>query len=88
MTDNERSSQPGATELRDAPILRTKGLLAEYTTGQAPSGEWFALGTVRGETFRLKEPAWLLVGMGPSREDAVANLADRLELEAARFSAA
>ena len=85
MTDSERSSESGATELRTARILRTRGLLAEYTTGQAPSGEWFALGTVRSEIAIPSPPAWILVGTGPSAEDAVGGLMAELETEASRI---
>ncbi|HEX5165893.1 MAG TPA: hypothetical protein VFV93_10900, partial [Thermomicrobiales bacterium] len=66
MTDNAQSSEHGATELRNVRILRSKGLLAEYTTGQAPSGEWFALGSVRSELPLTSPPAWILVGTGGS----------------------
>lgn len=85
MTDNERTSESGARELRNARILRTRGLLAEYTTGQAPSGEWFALGSVRSEVPLITPPAWILVGTGPSAEDAVGGLMIELESEARRI---
>jgi hypothetical protein len=68
--------------------VRTKGLFAEYSTGMRPSGEWFALGTVQGEHVTLKHPAWVIVGMGRSQEDAIASMVDRLEQEATRFSIA
>lgn len=84
MTDSEHSSESGATELRDARILRARGLLAEYTTGQSPSGEWFALGTVRGELPLPSTPAWILVGAGASAEDAIGGLMIQLESEARR----
>lgn len=73
---------------RAAPIVRTNGLLAEYSVGMRPSGEWFALGTVRGEDMGFQHPAWVLVGMGTSQEDAVASLTARLKFEADRLSAA
>lgn len=85
MTDNEQSSGSGATELHNAQILRTKGLLAEYTTGRSPSGEWFALGTVRSELPLSSPPAWILVGTGNSVEDAVGGLKIELETEARRI---
>jgi hypothetical protein len=62
--------------------------LAEYSVGRCPSGEWFAVGTVREENTPGSHPAWLIVGTGASQEAAVANLADRLEREAERVSAA
>ena len=85
MTDNARTSESGATELRNARILRTHGLLAEYTTGQAPSGEWFALGSVRSEIALTSPPAWILVGTGRSVDDAVGGLMIELETEARRI---
>jgi hypothetical protein len=85
MTDNAQSSEQRATELRAAQILRTRGLLAEYTTGQAPSGEWFALGSVRSELPLTSPPAWILVGTGRSVEDAVSGLLTQLETEALRI---
>ncbi len=85
MIDNELSSKAEATELRTARILRTRGLLAEYTTGRAPSGEWFALGSVRGEPPVSAPPAWILVGTGPSAEDAVGGLLIELETKARRI---
>ena len=86
MTDNAKMSEAGATELRNARILRTEGLLAEYTTGQAPSGEWFALGSVRSEVPLLSPPAWILVGTGRSAEDAVGGLMIELQTEARRIT--
>ena len=85
MKDNAQTSDSGAKELRNARILRTRGLLAEYTTGQAPSGEWFALGSVRSETPLITPPAWILVGTGRSAEDAVGGLMLELESEARRI---
>jgi hypothetical protein len=85
MTDTEKTSDSGATELRNVPMLRTQGLLAEYTTGQAPSGEWSALGSVRSEIPLSSPPAWILVGTGGSAEDAVGGLLIQLESEARRI---
>ena len=86
MTDNARSSESRATELRNVPILRTAGLLAEYTTGQAPWGEWFALGSVRSEQTLPGQPAWILVGTGSSADAAVGGLLLELETEARRIA--
>jgi hypothetical protein len=85
MTDIERTSELGAKELRNVRILQSRGLLAEYTTGQAPSGEWFALGSVRSEVPLTTPPAWILVGTGPSAEEAVGGLMLELESEARRI---
>jgi hypothetical protein len=86
MTDKAKSSESGATELRGPRVLRTAGLLAEYTTGQAPSGEWFALGSVRREQTLPGQPAWILVGTGSSSDDAVGGLLLELETEARRIA--
>lgn len=85
MMKNARSSDAVTIEPRTARILRTKGLLAEYTTGQAPSGEWFALGTVRSEVKLAFPPAMILVGTGSSADDAVGGLLLELESEARRI---
>lgn len=85
MADSVKSSDSGATELHTIPVLRTQGLLAEYTTGQAPSGEWFALGSVRSEIPLSSPPAWILVGTGRSAADAVDGLRIELETEARRI---
>jgi hypothetical protein len=67
-------------------VLRTHGLLAEYSTGQAPSGEWFALGSVRVEDESRRQPAWMLVGTGNTVEDAVSRLLTEMEDAARRFT--
>jgi hypothetical protein len=66
-------------------ILRTRGLFAEYSTGHAPSGEWFALGTVRSESPGRNQPAWMLVGTGESADAAVSTLLRQMEIEAQRL---
>lgn len=70
--------------LQSERVLRTQGLLAEYTTGQAPSGEWFALGTVRHEVSDRRQPAWMLVGTGRTVEDAISRLLSEMEIAAQR----
>lgn len=71
--------------LQTARVLRTKGLLAEYSTGRSPSGEWFALGTVRSELPGRDQPAWMLVGTGETADDAVSTLQRQMESEARRL---
>lgn len=71
--------------LQSQRILRTKGLFAEYSTGQSPSGEWFALGTVRSELPGRDQPAWMLVGTGDSVDAAISTLLRQMELEAQRL---
>jgi hypothetical protein len=85
MADGQRSSETEASELRAARILRTRGLWAEYTTGQSPSGEWFALGTIRSDLALPVPPARILVGAGRSAEDAVGGLLVQMETEARRI---
>jgi hypothetical protein len=72
-------------EREDSRVIRTSGLLAEYTVGQTPKGQWFALGSVRGDTTALKSPAWMIVGTGSSAEDAVDGLRSQLANEARRL---
>jgi hypothetical protein len=67
-------------------VLRTNGLLAEYSTAQAPSGEWFALGSVRPEDGSRRQPAWMLVGTGNTVEDAVSRLLTEMERAARRYN--
>jgi hypothetical protein len=60
-----------ATRPAHAPTLREGALVAEYTAGQAPSGEWFALGSVRGDPGGMLRPALIMVGAGVSHDTAV-----------------
>lgn len=84
MVDSEQSMQ--AKSFSSARVIKTSGLLAEYTTGKTVAGEWFALGSVRTELPRVDhQPAWLIVGTGESAEDAVSGLLTELEHEAQRF---
>jgi hypothetical protein len=76
-----------ATSLQSDRVLRMRGLLAEFSTGQAPSGEWFALGTVRAEDEVRRQPAWMLVGTGKTVEDAVSRLLNEMEHAAQRYFA-
>lgn len=66
-------------------VVRTCGLLAEYTIGKAPSGEWFAYGSVRSEHDGVQYPAWTVVGTGLTPEAAVIVLQTELEAEARRI---
>jgi hypothetical protein len=86
MVDNETSPNEGATALPQARIIKTSGLLAEYTTGKTVAGEWFALGSVRTDGPHVdRQPAWLIVGTGKSADDAVSRLLTELEHEAQRY---
>lgn len=82
MADVGRSTEREAAELRTPRVLRTNGLFAEYTMGRAPSGEWFALGSVRSEQPLALRPAWVIVGTGSTAEDAVGRLQSELETQA------
>lgn len=84
MADSERGSVE-TTVSGQARILRTRGLLAEYSVAQRPSGEWFALGSVRSDLGLVLRPAWVLVGTGTTAEAAVKRLQAELETEAARL---
>jgi len=86
MVDIERSPLGKAKMLPEARVIKTSGLLAEYTTGKTVAGEWFALGSVSTEMPLVdRQPAWLIVGTGQSAEDAISRLLTQLELEAQRF---
>lgn len=69
-------------------VIRTHGLLAEYTVGKAPSGEWFAYGSIRSEHDGVQYPAWTIIGTGLTPEAAVAVLRDELDGEARRVGVA
>jgi hypothetical protein len=66
----------------DAAVLRSFGLLAEYSVGKTEAGGWFAIGSVRSVSASLYHPAWVIVGTGTTSTDAVAALRLQLELEA------
>lgn len=72
----QRSPEVGA---KDKGRIQVADLSAEYSTGQRPDGEWFALGTVRADGVRFDEFPWIVVGTGASRDDAVAQLTEKIE---------
>ena len=85
MADDVKSPLTAGKPVENAKVIKTSGLLAEYTTGRSISGEWFALGSVREEiALDGRQPAWLIVGTGRSPEDAVSRLLTELEHEAQR----
>lgn len=69
-----------------SPILQVGRLTAEYSAGQAPSGEWFALGSLYIDEIPNVIPATILVGTGGSHDGAVADLHQEVEREAARLT--
>lgn len=85
---NENAGQVEESERGDVPVVRSRGLLAEYAIGKRTAGDWFAVGTVREEGGAYRQPAWIIVGTGPSEEGAVDDLRDRLDEEALRLSVA
>lgn len=66
--------------------LKTAHLNVEYTTCRAPSGEWFALGTVRTLT-RSAGPAWIIVGEGATLGTAIDGLRANVRQAEARLIA-
>jgi hypothetical protein len=69
-----------------APVLQFGRLTAEYSAVKAPSGEWFALGSLYLEAIPNVIPATILVGTGVSPEGALADLRQELEREAGRLT--
>jgi hypothetical protein len=59
---------------RRAPVIEANGLVAEYSTGRTPTGEWFALGTIVRERGVRTMPAWVVAGTGASKEEALNSL--------------
>jgi hypothetical protein len=76
----ERSRGEGRPEgvVRQAQRIQVEDLSAEYSTGQRPDGEWFALGTVRTAGERFDEFPWVVVGTGDSQDDAIAQLVEKI----------
>ena len=63
-----------------APVLQAGSLLAEYSLTRAhATGRWVAIGTVRSVQLPARTPAWVLVGTGDSRSEAIADLRRQLE---------
>lgn len=63
-------------------VIKAAGLAAEYSTGCTPTGEWFALGTILREGTLTSMPAWVVVGTGTTRDEAVSNLATEISAQA------
>lgn len=71
--------QEQATRPRQVPTMRVGSLVVEYSSGRAPSGEWFALGSVHEDPRGVLRPASILVGTGRSHDVALDSLRDELE---------
>lgn len=63
-------------------VVQIGSISAEYSTGQRPSGEWFALATVDPEPATLIGPVRLTIATAPSPEEALQRLTLRIEAEA------
>lgn len=76
----ERSQGQGRPDdvIRQAQRIQVADLSAEYSTGQRPDGQWFALGTVRAPGERFDEFPWVVVGTGSNPDDAVAQLIEKI----------
>lgn len=70
--------QEHSVHLALAPTMRAGGLIAEYSSGKAPSGEWFALGSVHESALGTLRPATILVGAGTSHDTALDSLRQEL----------
>jgi hypothetical protein len=66
---------------RRAPVIQVEDLSAEYSVGRRPAGDWFALGTVRGESVITSSSAWLVVGTGTSEDAAIEHLTVQLRAQ-------
>jgi len=67
-----------------APTIQAGALVAEYTAGKAPSGEWYALGSVHESALGTLRPATILVGAGASHDTALDSLRQELARVALR----
>lgn len=63
-------------------VVQIGSVSAEYSTGQRPSGEWFALATVDAPAAFSIGPARLTVATAASPEEAIQRLTQRIELAA------
>lgn len=75
----------GPASSEQSQTLRSGRLTAEYSTGRTPTGDYFALGTIRGDEDAPLRPAWVIIGTGLSEEDAIRHLTRELEHQAQRF---
>lgn len=64
------------------PTIEVEGLTAQYSTGCTPTGEWFALGTIARNGKLKTTPAWVVVGTGTTKEEAVQSLTSEVRLQA------
>ncbi len=75
------------TTRETVPQICVGPLRAEYTiTRSGVTGDWVAVGTVRGLTPPTTSLPWVLVGMGHSATDAVEDLRRQMELHARRVT--
>jgi len=74
------------SQSRDTPTIEAGIIEVEYSSGRAPSGEWFAIGSVFSRPIPLLHPASIIVGTGMSATAAVDSLRKQVESEAVRQS--
>ena len=88
MANQGRATVSESAQDRSVNVIEAAGLVAEYSTGCTPTGEWFALGTIVREAGARAMPAWVVVGTGTSVEEAVQGLAAEIETQARSLSPA
>ena len=62
-------------------VVQIGPVSAEYSTGQRPSGEWFALATLETPAAAGIGPARLTVATAASPEEALLRLTQRIQRE-------
>jgi hypothetical protein len=63
-------------------VVQIGSVSAEYSTGQRPSGEWFALATLDAPWKSAIGPVRLTIATADSPEEAIQRLTQRIEREA------
>ena len=84
MTDRAGVTISAAGRDNRVPIIEAEGLIAEYSTGCTPTGEWFALGTITRNGEQRVAPAWVVVGTGSTADEAVDSLMHEIEIRASK----
>jgi hypothetical protein len=74
--------QTEARRERLVSVVQIGSLSAEYSTGQRPSGEWFALATLNAPEATSVWPVRLTIATAASPEEAVQRLRQRIAAEA------
>jgi hypothetical protein len=71
-----------AQRVRLVSVVQIGSVNAEYSTGQRPSGEWFALATLDAPTLPTVGRVRLRIATAATPEEAVLRLTQRIESEA------